>query len=143
MGRVSHSRLSEPDTPREPLPIARHRSTGINQQSKIVGCYSIGSAYSDFLRATDGIFTTLSRFFLPGNVGYDSCLGPQHAPCIPRPMARPPWRPIPVASSAFPMVRPGSGFQRGCVRQDRLIQNNLAPKHSTRDRTRADGFRST
>ncbi len=34
--------------------------TGINKNGEIVGCYSIGSVYYDFVRATDGTFTTLS-----------------------------------------------------------------------------------
>ena len=34
--------------------------TGINGQGKIVGCYSIGTVFYDFIRASDGTFTTLS-----------------------------------------------------------------------------------
>jgi hypothetical protein len=43
--------------------------TGINKRGEIVGCYSIGSVYYDFLRAADGTFTTINP---PGTV--PSCL---------------------------------------------------------------------
>jgi hypothetical protein len=43
--------------------------TGINIRGEIVGCYSIGTVYYDFVRASDGTFTTITP---PGTV--PSCL---------------------------------------------------------------------